>query len=295
MPADARPAATDRVIKPKTARAKRALLARAPRQVETLKKALLLHSGKTSGVLKSLLADLSALKADEALKLSRKNAGVRPFEGGGEASLEFLARKADCSLFALASHSKKRPHNLVLGRMFDFRLLDMVEFGVRARRVAGRPARPQPPAAAAAATLGRRCFGLLRLTRRAADRWRTTKPSASLAPWRRRARAAPSRASSFPATPSRLTRCAPPRHVHARRPNAPARAAPRRRCAPPRACSSIFSAAAWCRTSTCVAWTAPSSAPPSASASSSASAPSGTRSQAPRCVRRCAAVRQTGG
>ena len=160
MPSDARPAATDRVIKPKTARAKRALLARAPRQVETLKKALLLHSGKTSGVLKALLADLSALKAGEALKLSRKNAGVRPFEGGGEASLEFLARKADCSLFALASHSKKRPHNLVLGRMFDFRLLDMVEFGVRARRAASRPQRAQPPAAAAAATLGLRCVAL---------------------------------------------------------------------------------------------------------------------------------------
>jgi hypothetical protein len=150
----------ERVIKPKNARAKRALLARAPRQVETLKKVLLMHSGKTSGLLKALLGDLGALKAGEALKLSRKNAGVRPFEGGGEASLEFLARKADCSLFALASHSKKRPHNLVLGRMFDFRLLDMVEFGVRARRAASRPQRPQPPAAAAAATLGPCCVAL---------------------------------------------------------------------------------------------------------------------------------------
>jgi len=29
-----------------------------------------------------------------------------------------------------ASHSKKRPHNLVIGRMFDFHLYDMVELGV---------------------------------------------------------------------------------------------------------------------------------------------------------------------
>jgi ribosome production factor 2 len=123
--------AVERLIKPKNARAKRALAKRAPKTVEVLKRALLLHSGKTSGVMKSLLCDLGAMKAGESLKLSRKNEGVRPFEGGGEASLEFLTRKADCSLFALASHSKKRPHNLVLGRTYDSHLLDMVEFGVR--------------------------------------------------------------------------------------------------------------------------------------------------------------------
>ncbi len=125
-----------RLVKPKNARAKRALLARAPRAVETLKKVLLLHGGKTSGDLKSVLSDLSSLKKGESLKLSRSNENVRPFEVGGEASLEFLARKADCSLFVLASHSKKRPHNLVLGRMFDFRLLDMIELGVRVAHIA---------------------------------------------------------------------------------------------------------------------------------------------------------------
>lgn len=34
------------------------------------------------------------------------------------------------SLFAVGSHTKKRPNNLVLGRLYDFRLYDMVEFGV---------------------------------------------------------------------------------------------------------------------------------------------------------------------
>ena len=118
--------------KPKNAKAKRAVEKRLPRTVETLKKALLLHGGKTSAVVKAFLTDVGSLKKGESLKLSRSNDTVRPFETGGEASLEFLARKADTSLFLLGSHSKKRPHNLVLGRMFDFRLLDMLEFGVRA-------------------------------------------------------------------------------------------------------------------------------------------------------------------
>ncbi len=52
----------------------------------------------------------------EALKLSRKNDDMKPFEPGGETHLEHLARKADCGMFVLDSHTKKRPHNLILGR-----------------------------------------------------------------------------------------------------------------------------------------------------------------------------------
>lgn len=120
-----------RVIKPKTRRAKRALEARAPKEHENAKKALLLHGTKSSALLKSLLSDVHHLKkADGAVKLTHKNDKVRPFEGGGEASLEFLSQKTDCSLFMFASHSKKRPHNLVVGRMYDHHLYDMVELGV---------------------------------------------------------------------------------------------------------------------------------------------------------------------
>jgi len=64
------------------------------------------------------------------LKYSRKNDDIHPFEAGGEVQLEIHTNRSNCSLFALGSHSKKRPHNLVLGRMFDFRLYDAVEFGV---------------------------------------------------------------------------------------------------------------------------------------------------------------------
>jgi len=39
----------------------------------------------------------------------------------------FYHQKNDSSLFAFGSHTKKRPHNLVLGRLYDYQILDMVE------------------------------------------------------------------------------------------------------------------------------------------------------------------------
>lgn len=55
-----------------------------------------------------LITDIGVLRKGESVKLSRKNDNVHPFETGGEVSLEFLARKADCGVFAVGSHSKKR-------------------------------------------------------------------------------------------------------------------------------------------------------------------------------------------
>lgn len=44
--------------------------------------------------------------------------------------LENQSTKYDCSLFAVGSHQKKRPDNLVLGRVFDGHVLDMFELGI---------------------------------------------------------------------------------------------------------------------------------------------------------------------
>ena len=57
----------------------------------------------------------------DAVKYTRKNSEVRPFEAGGEGSLEYFGRKTEAGLFALGSTSKKRPHNIVLGRFYDQR------------------------------------------------------------------------------------------------------------------------------------------------------------------------------
>lgn len=44
--------------------------------------------------------------------LSRRNPNVLPFDDAS--SLEFLMQKNNCGMFAVASHSKKRPDNLTL-------------------------------------------------------------------------------------------------------------------------------------------------------------------------------------
>ena len=112
----------------KTNAGKRALLARAPKKVEKDgKTTLFLHGQNSSQILKELLSDLASMKTLEARKMTRKNPGVRPFEGGGETSLEFFARKADASAYVLGTHQKKRPHCVTLGRFFEYRLFDQIE------------------------------------------------------------------------------------------------------------------------------------------------------------------------
>ncbi|OAY42849.1 ribosome production factor 2 homolog [Manihot esculenta] len=115
---------------PKKGRIKRELDKRAPKLVETGKKTLILQGTKTSSVLNSVLADLYHLKRDNAIRYTRKNDNIRPFESGGESSLEFFSQKTDCSIFVYGSTSKKRPNNIVIGRTYDHHIYDLVEVGV---------------------------------------------------------------------------------------------------------------------------------------------------------------------
>nr|XP_019049782.1 ribosome production factor 2 [Kwoniella bestiolae CBS 10118]OCF28712.1 ribosome production factor 2 [Kwoniella bestiolae CBS 10118] len=113
--------------KPKNARVKRALAAREPQVVENEKTAIFVRGQSTSEIVRNVMKDLYALKQPHAINFSRKN-DIHPFED--TSSLEFFANKNDASLFVTGLHSKKRPHNLVFTRMFDGRVLDMMELGV---------------------------------------------------------------------------------------------------------------------------------------------------------------------
>ena len=69
------------------------------------------------------------LKREHSTYFSRRH-DTHPFETTQE--LEKYCRGADCSLFLFGSNSKKRPHNIVLGRLYEHQVLDMVEFGLTA-------------------------------------------------------------------------------------------------------------------------------------------------------------------
>ncbi|KAK4526922.1 hypothetical protein GAYE_SCF29G4841 [Galdieria yellowstonensis] len=114
---------------PKTRKGKKYLESTAPQWEEPPKGLLVIHGHQTSQVVKNVLGDVARLKKPYCRQLRKKN-NILPFEAGGEASLEFLCRKNDCSLFILGNHTKKRPNNVILGRLFDFHLLDMFELGI---------------------------------------------------------------------------------------------------------------------------------------------------------------------
>lgn len=94
---------------------------------EGTKRALFFQGRKTSEKLRNLLKDLYDLKKPDAAKLTRKN-DITIFENAKP--VEEFCRKHEAPLFMMGSHSKKRPDNVVLGRMFNYTLFDMFELYV---------------------------------------------------------------------------------------------------------------------------------------------------------------------
>ena len=134
--------------KAKNARSKRVLEARQPKEIEDARTAVFLkgtHSGEVlNGVMKELVISpiiiLSrlpttqtqmSLKRPHAIAFNKKN-DIHPFDNNSNsaASLEFWANKNDASLFVIGQTTKKRPHGLTFVRMYDGKVLDMLEVGV---------------------------------------------------------------------------------------------------------------------------------------------------------------------
>ncbi|OAJ39288.1 hypothetical protein BDEG_23151 [Batrachochytrium dendrobatidis JEL423] len=116
-----------RTVKAKTASGKRALKKREPVIEEGAKVALFLKGTTTSQIVSDGLKELHSLKKPDAVSFSKRN-DIHPFDD--PKPLEFLSQKNDAGFIVLANHSKKRPHNLVLARMFNHQLLDMIELGM---------------------------------------------------------------------------------------------------------------------------------------------------------------------
>lgn len=114
-----------REVKPRNARSARIVKAREAQPVESRKRVLILHGTKCPLAVSTVLKTIGALTKPEAVTLNKKNKDIYPFEDA--ASLEFLALKNDCGVVVFGTHSKKRPNNITILRIFDGRILDMVE------------------------------------------------------------------------------------------------------------------------------------------------------------------------
>ena len=82
---------------------------------------------QTSEVITEILKDLHDMKKPDSTNFKRRNE-KRPFED--ETSVEFLCQKNEASVFGFGSHSKKRPNNLILGRLFNYKMYDMYELAL---------------------------------------------------------------------------------------------------------------------------------------------------------------------
>ncbi|KAF9027530.1 Brix-domain-containing protein [Hymenopellis radicata] len=122
-----------RTVKPKNARSKRVMDSRMPKEIEDERTAIFVKGTHTGEVVNNVMKDLMALKRSAAIAFNKKN-DIHPFDTASAststASLEFWSSKNDASLFLIGQSNKKRPNGLTFVRMYDGRVLDMLEVGV---------------------------------------------------------------------------------------------------------------------------------------------------------------------
>jgi ribosome production factor 2 len=104
------------------------LLDKEPKVLENVKNTIFMEGRKSSVVIREVLRDICTFKKPYCKTLSRNN-DITPFDDPNP--LQHILNKMDSHLFFFGSHSKKRPDNLIIGRVFDNEILDMIEFGVK--------------------------------------------------------------------------------------------------------------------------------------------------------------------
>lgn len=103
------------------------MLSKEPQVIEHTKKTFFVKGKKQGELGSTILKDIHKLKRPDAVILSQKN-DILPFDDA--TFFERHGQKRDANLFWFASHNKKRPNNLVIGRLYNYQLLDMMELGV---------------------------------------------------------------------------------------------------------------------------------------------------------------------
>ncbi|XP_067123081.1 ribosome production factor 2 homolog [Centruroides vittatus] len=115
------------ISKPKTRRGKKFVENKSPKVIENVKTTCFIRGSTANNTVLTAMKNLNALKKPHGVFFNRKNE-MRPFED--IIPIETFCQKNDASFFMFGSHNKKRPNNLIIGRMYDFHLLDMFELGI---------------------------------------------------------------------------------------------------------------------------------------------------------------------
>ncbi|KAE8683708.1 hypothetical protein F3Y22_tig00111191pilonHSYRG00116 [Hibiscus syriacus] len=107
---------------PRSGRVRRALEKRAPKLVETGNKTLILQGAKTSGTLNEVLSEIYPLKKGGAVRFTRKNDNIRPFETNRAVTKAGSAAEASVEGDTLAAFSNKlsSPNSSALEKMPSF-------------------------------------------------------------------------------------------------------------------------------------------------------------------------------
>ena len=124
-------AASSKLIKKaKTHKGRKFIEKRAPQLIEGKKTAIFIRGKKCSQVIQDLMREMIQLRGEpeNSRVFMRNGHEILPFEN--IVPLESMSSKQDCALFCFGNHQKKRPDNIVLGRTYDSKSLDLFELGI---------------------------------------------------------------------------------------------------------------------------------------------------------------------
>lgn len=98
-----------------------------PKVQENRKQSLFIKGRKVEQELNSFFEELAKFRYKEIKRYSKEN-DINPFEDYSE--IEKFCKREYCSLFTFFGSNYRRPMNVVFGRLFDYNMLEMYEFGV---------------------------------------------------------------------------------------------------------------------------------------------------------------------
>ena len=115
--------------KPKSHKVKKLLKKKEDILQNDPKHSLFIRGNNCSQVVKSTMLELHRMRDLFISKcLLQKKNNIQPFEDASY--IEHVAEKNDAGFVIFGSHNKKRPNNMIIHRMYNQSVLDMIELGV---------------------------------------------------------------------------------------------------------------------------------------------------------------------